>query len=188
MPRPVARTRALGILAVLALALPGCTLAVKDAKTFVSMMPEGAPPMMGTYDFDLLDTITGSGCAVRGSLQLYAVRVPGMSTGGGAADLVAQAEAAAVFDALDKAPAADMMLITRTRSEGDAARQICATVFGRAARLKKGPTIIPKPLELIAAPAGTAAPTAAAAPAPAAVPIGVSAMPVLVARPPTPAR
>jgi hypothetical protein len=96
--------------------------------------------MAGTYDFELLGNVVGNGCAEAGSDLSLSAAVLGVHLGSG---LVGQAEAAAVFDALSKLQGADTVVITRTLTDGDTSSRVCATIYGRAVRLTKGPTIAP---------------------------------------------
>jgi hypothetical protein len=120
--------------------LLGCGGPARDSKQLVNVMP--APPVMaGTYDFDLLDSVVGTGCAVVGGASFTAT-VAGNHVG--VSGLVGQAEAAAIYDALAKVKDADLLFVSRTTSDGDGSSKVCSTVFGRAIRLKKGPTLAPQ--------------------------------------------
>lgn len=146
-----------GALMVSACALAGCHATVKDSRVYADMAPSSAPKMAGTYDFDLLDAVEGKGCVTAHDTTQYGVAVAGTALGVGMG-LVPRAEAAAVFDALSKVKGADLVYVTRSKTEGDVMTGVCTTVYGRAVRLKKGPTILGKgELEAPAAPAASAA-------------------------------
>lgn len=119
----------------------GCAAPAKDTKVLVNVTPSVPPAFSGTYDFDLLEPVVGSACVTRSDSTEYAVAIVGASPLGTGGGLRGKAEAAAMIDALARVPGADSILVTRTAMEGDLEISICARVWGRAVRLKKGPTI-----------------------------------------------
>jgi hypothetical protein len=96
--------------------------------------------LVGTYDFELLGDIEATGCAEKGVRVTFVTATTGYDTAG--LGLTAQSRAAAVFEALSKVRGSDLVFVTRSVSQGDLNHKICTTVYGKAIRLKKGPTVI----------------------------------------------
>ena len=140
---------------VMTVLLAGCGGRVEGGRQYLNTMPVVPPQFAGTLDFDLLDTVVGKGCAELEGTTTYSVMMVGSRVGSGSG-LIEQSEAAAVVDALSKIKDAETMLVTRSISEGDTTKKVCTTVFGRAIRLKKGPTMTPatSPAPAPAAPPG----------------------------------
>lgn len=132
--------RAVWLVMMAGVAAIGCGGTTQHAQQWVHPTPP-TPAMAGTYDFDLLDAVTGTACVESDGHTSYAAALAGARLDG--SGLVAQAQAAAVYDALARVKGADVLLVSRSLSQGDPQGRVCATVFGRAIRLKKGPTITP---------------------------------------------
>ena len=139
-----------GVLSILAGCAPAKLPSAYSARSVVRVAPEGAPRMVGTYDFDLLGEAQGQACAelgplhgqirdviVNGKLARYSVSVAG-ATLEGDDELTRQAQSAAVFTALSGLNGADVMFITRAIVTPESPERLCAHVWGQAVRLKKG--------------------------------------------------
>jgi hypothetical protein len=154
------------------------------AQTHVDMAPTMGPEFAGTYDFDLLGEVQGDACAaftgsadqfgyrkvlVNGQPQYFHVAVTGLTPNPNASAIEIQAEQAALFDALNKLQGADVIFVTRSRVLPKTADEVCTTVWGQVARLKKGPTKHGESpvAEAPAPPAPPPAPAPMPAPAPA---------------------
>lgn len=126
----------------------------------INMTPS-APGVSGTYDFDILADTTGNGCSVSilgfRPVNYSAAGSPVVSGDTGKAidpisrmlapsDEVTEANSAAAYDALTKVPGSDVLLVTRTKTNGFKVPLIfaryCSDLSGKAIRLKKGPTIV----------------------------------------------
>ncbi len=158
---------------------------VFSARSVVNVAPGSSPPLVGTYDFDLLGDAQGQACAEWGDMNklgfrqilvdghpaIYTAAVAG-ATFDSDDPLVRQAESAAVFNALSKLNGADLMFVTRSSLTSDTAEKLCATVWGQIVRLKKGPTLSPKAIAELPAtmPSPSPAPGTAPPPPPAAAP------------------
>jgi len=171
------RTVTLVLFAVFVLAA-GCAPVVaggpveRGTATYVNMLPPSGPAFSGTYDFDLLQPVVGEACVGWNDNANYWA----FSTSGGVGEgfgLKPKAEAAAVFNALSQVSEADLIVVTRASFEMKAGGQMCATIYGRAARLKKGgePEAPASAAPTYSAPAaGAAAPKPSSPPAASAAP------------------
>ncbi len=117
--------------------MTACQKQVNGGAVLVNMQPS-PPSFSGTYDFDLVNDVTGKACVYRGveSDEQYWVIAPGLerSSGDAATD---QAMHAAVFNAV-RSNDADTMLLTSVVSKTDENGKTCATVYGKAVKIRKG--------------------------------------------------
>lgn len=184
-------------LVTVVLAAPACAVrggadgpGAFHATSFVPLAPQNAPEFAGSYDFDMLGSSQGTGCAewgqthaggfrevlVNGRPDYYSVAVSGAAL---ASDdpRIQQAQASAAYAAMSKLPGADVILLTRSVVRSESPTRVCAYVAGEVVRLKKGPTLAgPRPpgpganpppsSPAAAATSGSAATTGAAPPPP----------------------
>lgn len=148
---------------LLALSMPACVApGAVNGGSFVNAQPAAGIPMVGAYDFDILDELAGRACVKRSELAgpngvRYWFAGDGDRVVGEAA--ISAVRGLAILDALTKAKGIDTIFATRfiVTSKGD---ETCGEVFGRGIRYKKA-SRDPS--------AGAGAnPTAASAPTPAA--------------------
>lgn len=103
-------------------------------------MQPSPPRFIGAYDFDLLDAVQGRSCDTRPGLgdqaSLYWFAGAGLGKLS-ADDLTEHSIGAAAFEALKNSPDADSIVVTRVVAEGHGPDKVCATVYGRAIKLKK---------------------------------------------------
>lgn len=129
-------------LALSAWVINGCRgFPVRDAGQTVDIAPQNGPLMLGSYDFDLLDEVEAKGCSNSRDRTIYTAELTGFEVAEG--DVVSKSKAAAVFEAMAKVKGADLILISRTKTEGETRVEVCTTIWGRAVHLKKGPTLLP---------------------------------------------
>jgi hypothetical protein len=108
--------------------------AVSGSGLLLDMAPP-APQLVGAYDFDLLDAVSGKAC-VNYDGPMYWVNVPELDKLGADA-FTRRAVSAAVLDAIGRLDEADTIVLTRVWADAAGPNRICATVAGRAVRLKK---------------------------------------------------
>lgn len=114
--------------------------AVQGSGLVLNMQPT-PPSFAGAYDFDLLDAVRGRECLREGGHQLGGSTISYWVSGAGLDSMAtdsrsAQAIAAAAFKIIDTSNA-DSILMTRVVVESKGEHEVCATVYGRAVRLKK---------------------------------------------------
>lgn len=129
---------------------------LQGARSHVDLTPSVGPAFAGTYDFDLLGEVEGTGCAsfsgpadqfgnrkvlVNGQPNYFRASVAGLAPLVNASAIEIHSEQAAVFDALNKLQGSDLIFVTRSRVMPKSADEVCTTVWGQVARLKKGPTV-----------------------------------------------
>ena len=130
------------VLSVLAAA--GCSTyrEVSGSSLVLDMNPR-APHFEGSYDFDLLASVAGKSCVSRSNTSstywVGMVNLKAMAKD----DLTREAIAAAAYDAISRLSDADSIVVTRVVTEGKGIQRVCATVYGRGVRLKKGRRITP---------------------------------------------
>jgi len=108
--------------------------AVSGSGLLLNMTP--APPqLVGAYDFDLLDQVSGKAC-VNYHGPMYWVNIPEIEKTGWD-EFTRRAVSAAVLDAIGRLEDADTIVLTRVWADAAGANRICATIAGRAVRLKK---------------------------------------------------
>jgi len=102
----------------------------------LNLNPQNTPPVVGAYDFELLEEVSGSECASARGPQAYWVGLNDldMMTSDRA---TRQAIAAAAHVAISGLDGADTMVITRVVAKGKDGDTVCATVFGRGVKLVK---------------------------------------------------
>ena len=106
------------------------------AALLVDMHPTGRPPLNGAYDFEMLDEVSGKGCATRGAGTTYWIGMTDL-TKYSSDQLTRQAIAAAAIDSIGRLQKVDTLLVTRVVAEGQGPDKVCATVVGRAIHLVK---------------------------------------------------
>jgi hypothetical protein len=117
-------------------------LSTVSGGAMLNVQPTSQIPIVGSYDFDLLDSVRGQACvrsaAASGKPKEYWIgMLPFMGTPP-KDSLTVGAIAAASTDAIDKIAGADTLVLTRVVTEGKSPDEVCAYVYGRAVRLKKG--------------------------------------------------
>ena len=131
-----------GCSAVILLAATACTPQpmvhneMSGAALLVDMHPTGRPPLNGAYDFELLDEVSGKGCATRGAGTTYWIGLTDL-TKYSSDQLTRQAIAAAAIDSIGRLDKVDTLLVTRVVAAGQGPDKVCATVVGRAIHLFK---------------------------------------------------
>jgi hypothetical protein len=118
--------------------MPGAELAVAE----IGVQPKSGVALVGTFDFDITGDAEGHGCYDPRSRGFKYGSIPGTEKQANAA--VSGAQAAALYDALTKSGGADTILVTWTKVDVQADGSACAEVHGKAVRLRKGPTVMPK--------------------------------------------
>lgn len=113
------------------------------AALLVDMHPTGRPPLNGAYDFEMLDEVSGKGCATRGIGTTYWIGLTDL-TQYSSDQLTRQAIAAAAIDSIGRLDKVDTLLVTRVVAEGQGPDKVCATVVGRAIHLVKYGETSPK--------------------------------------------
>src|ERR1700733_14445753 len=106
------------------------------AAVLIDMHPTGRPPLNGAYDFEMLDEVSGKGCATRGSDTTYWIGLTDL-TKYSSDQLTRQAIAAAAINSIGRLDKVDTLLVTRVIAEGQGPDKVCATVVGRAIHLVK---------------------------------------------------
>lgn len=112
------------------------TPTVSGSGLLLNMQPS-APSFSSTYDFDLLEAVTGHACVERngaGEGATFWVSLPGFTPTNDRA--TNEAVGAAAFRATNSLDEADTILLTRLVTSTDGGNT-CATVFGRGVKIRK---------------------------------------------------
>lgn len=123
------------------LAIIGCAPRPEISGSALPLNMQPRPPRFaGAYDFDLLDAVQGRSCVTRPApgeqASIYWFAGAGLENL--SPDVLTEHSiAAAAFEALKNSPDADSIVVTRVVTEGHDPDKVCATVYGRAIRLKK---------------------------------------------------
>jgi hypothetical protein len=133
--------------ASIALAAAGCgSHPVQGSGLLLNVQPT-PPAFAGAYDFDLLGPARGTACLKKQDRQLGGTKIIYWVSGAAfeklpGGSLASNAIAAAAFKVIDESNA-DSVVMTRVIVESKGEDEVCATLYGRAIRLKKAKPTLP---------------------------------------------